>query len=147
MSDSLWPLGLWPTGLLCPWDSPGKNTGVDCHALLQGIFPTPGSNLGLPHCRQILHHLSYQGSLWGILQWPQHWRPMTPAGHPHLDSLWDSFSAACLPVLGLRVLHLCTRYCVMITIHLFQYLSTLSTLHYEFGQHHSLRLPCWEGLL
>ena len=32
--------------LLCPWDSPGKNTGVDCHALLQGIFPTQGSNPG-----------------------------------------------------------------------------------------------------
>ena len=35
---------------LCPWDSPGKNTGVDCHGLLQGIFPTQGSNLGLLHC-------------------------------------------------------------------------------------------------
>ena len=42
-------------------DSPGKNTGVVCHALLQGIFPTQGSNPGLPHCRQILHHLSHQG--------------------------------------------------------------------------------------
>ena len=44
-------------------DSPGKNTGVGCHALLlQGIFPTQGSNPGLPHCRQILYCLSYQGS-------------------------------------------------------------------------------------
>ena len=43
-------------------DSPGKNTGVGCHALLQGIFPTQGSNSGLPHCRQILYHLSRQGS-------------------------------------------------------------------------------------
>ena len=33
--------------LLCPWDSPDKNTGVDCHFFLQGIFPTQGSNLGL----------------------------------------------------------------------------------------------------
>ena len=41
---------------------PGKNTGVGCHALLQGIFPTQGSNLGLLHCRQILYHLSHQGS-------------------------------------------------------------------------------------
>ena len=47
--------------LLCPWDSPGKNTGVACHALLQGIFPTQGSNPGLPHCRQILYHLSRPG--------------------------------------------------------------------------------------
>ena len=37
-----------------PIDSPGKNTGVGCHALLQGIFPTQGSNLGLPHCRPVL---------------------------------------------------------------------------------------------
>ena len=47
----------------CPWDSPGKNTGVvGCHSLLQGIFPTQGSNLGLPHCKQILYHPSHQGS-------------------------------------------------------------------------------------
>ena len=43
-------------------DSPGQNTGVGCHALLQGTFPTQGSNLSLPHCRQILNHLSHQGS-------------------------------------------------------------------------------------
>ena len=41
--------------VLCPWDSPGKNTGVGCHFLLQGIFPTQGSNPGLLHCRQILY--------------------------------------------------------------------------------------------
>ena len=44
MSDSLRLYGLWPTRLLCLWDSPGKNTGVGCHALLQGIFQTQGSN-------------------------------------------------------------------------------------------------------
>ena len=49
-------------------NSPGKNTGVGCHALLQGIFPTRGSNLGLSHCRQILYHLSHQGSP-RILEW------------------------------------------------------------------------------
>ena len=41
---------------------PGKNTGVSCQALLQGIFPTQGSNPGLPCCRQIVYHLSHQGS-------------------------------------------------------------------------------------
>ena len=41
MSDSLWPHGAW---LLCPWDSPGKNAGVACHFLLQGIFLTQGLN-------------------------------------------------------------------------------------------------------
>ena len=56
MSDSLRPYELQPSRLFYPWDSPGKNTGVDCHALLQGIFLTQGSNPYLPwllHCRQI----------------------------------------------------------------------------------------------
>ena len=42
--NSLWPYGLYSARLLCPWDSPGKNTGVGCHALFQGIFPTQGLN-------------------------------------------------------------------------------------------------------
>ena len=49
------PHGLWPTKLLCPWDSPGKNSGVGFHALLQGIFPTQELNLGLLHFRWILY--------------------------------------------------------------------------------------------
>ena len=49
-------------------DSLGKNTGVGCHALLQGIFPTQGSNPGLLHCRQILYGLRHQRSWW-ILEW------------------------------------------------------------------------------
>ena len=48
--------------LLCPWSFPGKDTGVGCHSLLQGIFPTQGSNPGLLHRSQILYHLSHQGS-------------------------------------------------------------------------------------
>ena len=43
-------------------NSPGQNTGVGCHALLQGIFPTERLNPGLPHCRSIFHQLSHQGS-------------------------------------------------------------------------------------
>ena len=43
-------------------DSPGKNTRVGCHAFLQGTFLSQGSNQGLPHCKWILYHLSYQGS-------------------------------------------------------------------------------------
>ena len=61
VSNYLHPHGLQPARLLCPWNSPGKNAGVDSHSLLQGIFPTQGSNLGFPHCRQILYCLSYQG--------------------------------------------------------------------------------------
>ena len=62
MSDSLWPHGLQPTRLLHPWDFPGKSAGVDCHFLLQGIFPIQGSNPGFLHCRQILYSLSHQGT-------------------------------------------------------------------------------------
>ena len=49
--------------LLCPWNSPGRNTGVCCHFLFQKIFPTHGLNLCLLHCRQILYHLSHQASV------------------------------------------------------------------------------------
>ena len=54
------PMDCSPTRLFSPWDFPGNNTGVGCHALLQGIFPTQGSNLGLLHCRWILYCLSHQ---------------------------------------------------------------------------------------
>ena len=62
MSDSLQPHGLQPDRLPCSWDSPGKNTGVGCHSVLQGIFLTQGLNLGLLHCRQMLYHLSHWGN-------------------------------------------------------------------------------------
>ena len=51
-----------PASLLCPGNSPGKNTGVGCHALLQGIFPTEGWNPDRLPCRRILYCLSHQGS-------------------------------------------------------------------------------------
>ena len=56
------PMGCSPPGSSVQGDPPGKNTGVGCHFLLQGIFLTQGSNPGLLHCRQILYHLSYWGS-------------------------------------------------------------------------------------
>ena len=58
MSDSLWPHGLYS-----PWNSPGQNIGMGSLSLLQGIFPTRGSNPGLPHCRRILYQLSHKGSV------------------------------------------------------------------------------------
>ena len=63
MSDSLGPHGLY-----VPWNSPGQNTGVGSHSLLQRIFPIQGSNPGLPHWRQILYQLSHKGSP-RILEW------------------------------------------------------------------------------
>ena len=65
VSDSLWLHGLYS-----PWNSPGQNTGVGSLTLLQGIliFPTQGSNPGLPHCEWILYQLSHKGSP-RILEW------------------------------------------------------------------------------
>ena len=63
---------LWTVAhqLLCPWDSPGKNTGVGCHFLLQGIVLTQGSNVGLLHCRQSLDYLlSHQGLQYWSAEW------------------------------------------------------------------------------
>ena len=54
------PQTVEPIRPLCPWNSPGQNTGVGSHALLQGIFPTQALNPGLPHGRQTLYRLSHQ---------------------------------------------------------------------------------------
>ena len=62
------PMDCNPPGFSVHGESPGKNIGMGFHALLQGIFPTQGSNSGLPHCRWILNHLSHQGGP-KILEW------------------------------------------------------------------------------
>ena len=67
MSDSLRPYGLYPTRLLCPSDSPGKNTGVNCHALLRGIFPI---QILIPHLLSRLH-------------WQVSSLPLAPPGKSH----------------------------------------------------------------
>ena len=67
-SHSVMSNSLWPHGLYSPWNSPGQNTGMGSHSLLQGMFPSQGLNQGLPHCRWILYQLSHQGSSW-ILEW------------------------------------------------------------------------------
>ena len=86
VSDSL-----WPHGLCSPWNPPGQNTGVGSRSLLQGIFPTQGSNPGLPHCRWVLHQLSHQGS-------PDVLSPaLTPLFHSAGISLlsWQNLSCFC----------------------------------------------------
>ena len=91
MSDSLRSHGLYSS-----WNSPGQNTGVGSLFLLQWIFPTQGSNPGLPHCRQILYQLSHQGSP-RILQWVAYpfsrgtSHPEIKLGSPALQA--DSFPA------------------------------------------------------
>ena len=82
MSNSLWPYGLYS-----PWNSPGQNTGVGSLSLLQGIFPTQGSNPNLPHCRQILSQLNHQGSP-RILEWVAY--PFSRVSSPPRD--WPGVS-------------------------------------------------------
>ena len=67
-SRSVVPSCLRPHGLYSPWNSPGQNTRVGSLSFLQGIFPTQGTNPGLPHCRQVLYQLSHKGSP-RILEW------------------------------------------------------------------------------
>ena len=90
---TLLPHGLQPTRLLCPWDSPGKNTGVGCRALLQGIVPARGSN---PHYVWLLQPpgacisvvlLSYDCPRWGT---PTHFEQIKFRGHKEKESwLWE----------------------------------------------------------
>ena len=61
-SHSVMPNSLQPHGLYSPWNSPNQNIGLGSLSLLWGIFPTQGSNPGLPYCRWILYQLSYKGS-------------------------------------------------------------------------------------
>ena len=67
-SCSVMSSSLQPHGLYSPWNSPDQNTRVGSLSLLQGIFPTQGSNPGLPYCRWILYLLSHKG-IPRILEW------------------------------------------------------------------------------
>ena len=71
-----------PRGTSVHGDTPGKNTGVSCHVLLRGIFPTRGLNPGLPHCRWVLYLLSYQGSLSSCLPSPDFTHVAAGVIHP-----------------------------------------------------------------
>ena len=73
MSSFLRPHGLYPTRLLCPRSSPGKNTGVGSYSLLQGISLTQGLNSCLLHCRWIRYCLSHQSV--GNVKNEAHWQP------------------------------------------------------------------------
>ena len=78
-----------------PWDSLGQNTGVGSCSLLQGIFPTQGSNPGLPHCRRILYQLSLQSSP-RILEWVAYSfssRSSRPRNQTRVSCIADSLPA------------------------------------------------------
>ena len=80
-----------PPGLYSPWNSPGQNTGVDSHFLIQGVVPTEGLNPDLLHCRKILYQLSYQespiqGSVDSFNIYLLQFMPLTSAGILNLNS-------------------------------------------------------------
>ena len=83
------PMDCSPPGPSIHGDSPGKNTGVGCHVLLQGIFPTQRLNPGLLHCRQILDLLSHQGS---SLESPNRDENNTYIEHSCAGSILPSFA-------------------------------------------------------
>ena len=93
------PMDSKPTRLLSPRNSPDKKTGVSCHSLLQGIFPTQGSNLSFPHCGQSLSHLGHHVylSTKGIRQFWIHLLPPNPC-FPWLSST-APMSGGCFAVL------------------------------------------------
>ena len=106
------PMDCSPPGSSVYGDSPGKNTGVDGHALLQGIFPAQGLNPGLPHCRRILYHLSHQESprilewggkknvhnwlLWASASWYWYHRIHLQVMKIHSTSIWQEEKAGVL---------------------------------------------------
>ena len=96
------PMDCSPSRLLCPWGSPGKNTGVGCHDLLQGIFPTQSSNPLLFSSVQSLNHVrlfvtpwlaAYQASLSIIYSRISNLHPSTWWCHPAISSSVVPFSS------------------------------------------------------
>ena len=77
-----------PTRLLCSWDFPGKDTGVGCHFLLQGIFPTQGSNLCLLHWHVDYLPLSHSGNPWAELSFPQRYVEILTPSTSDCDFIW-----------------------------------------------------------
>ena len=97
VSDSLQPHGL--PGSSVHGDSPGKNTEVGCHSLLQGVFLIQGLNLGLLHCRQFLYRLSHQGSLFSIKAAPIYIFINSVQGLPFLCTLINTCYLFCVLVI------------------------------------------------
>ena len=132
VSDSLRPHGIYS-----PWDSPGQNTEVGSLSLLQGIFPTQGSNPSFLYCRQILYQLSHKGSP-GILEWVVY----------HASICW-----LILPFLLFRIPISCLWWVLILPLELnfvshpghFLFLFFHSTLSTPLLKTHLLGLPWWSS--
>ena len=118
--------------MLSPWDSPGQNTGVGSHSLLQGIFLTQELNLSLPHCRQILYQLSHHRSP-GIPEWvpiPSPWdlpKLGIEPGSPALQA--DSLPAEILSLIEMYIFELLPKFSDSDTVEV-----DLSSLFYQAFQ-------------
>ena len=123
MSDSLQPHGLYS-----PWNSPGQNTGVGSCSLLQGIFPTQGSNPGLPDWRWIFffYQLSHQGSL-RILEWVTY--PFSRESSPPRNRTWVSSIAGGF----FTSAPYSTKYCVCIHLVSMEWFIHMTCLHSQYS--------------
>ena len=124
VSDSLLSHGLRPTRLLCPWNSPGKNTGVGSHSLLQGIFPTHKSNLHLLHWQAdplpleppgkpslFMTHSSIGLDLWLMLLKPLQWLFLLEPFETKPLSFRPCCRLKCIPSKDVEVLNPSTYEC------------------------------------
>ena len=98
MFDSLWPCGLQPARLLCPWGSPGKNTGLGFHALLQGIFLTQKSNPCL------LHLLHWQADSLPFFTTSATWEHVKVKVAQSYPTLWNPMDYTVHGILQARIL-------------------------------------------
>ena len=129
LSDSWRPHGLHPVQLLCLWDSPGKNTGVGCHALLQGIFLTQGWNLGFLHCRQILYHWATKEAHESESKSPS---VVSNSLQPHgLYSPWNSPVVHGILQWSILTLHLLDRWAAFYPVECSLPVDTLSSLGFQ----------------
>ena len=105
------PMDCSPPRILSPWDFPGKDTAVVCHFLLQGIFPTQGSNPGLLHCpKQNAPHV-WQQPFVPTSSYPSFWLQawLSTFLIPHNRSRRLKSSIFSLPTINIFYYHICVR--------------------------------------
>ena len=140
VSDSLWPRGLVPARLLCPWNFSGKNTGVGCHFLLQGIFPPQESNPQLLHRQANSLSLCHSG---GIDHKHACISSLLSLPHPSRSSQGTRLSSLCHTAASqqLSIVHRQCMY-VGLTLSICPTLSSPTASTSPFPTSASLFLPC-----
>ena len=141
-SHSVMSNSLQPHGLYSPWNSSGQNTGVGCLSLLQGIFPTQGSNPGLPQCRQILYQLSHKGSP-RILEWVTY--PSSSGSSRPRNGTWVSCFAGgfftCWAIRETLYFYIMGSYCMYCSVSCLFFLSYYVILIYLIECNNDVQFP------